>query len=87
VAQQVAALSNAHFDASKLLDHNFLNKFIDQFLANAGAQQASSDPLASLIQPVGDGTNVPDLSIPPTGVDLGFLTGRSGTASILNLFV
>jgi hypothetical protein len=88
VSQQLAALSNAHFDPTKLLDRNFLNKFINQFLANAGLQQSSSssDPLAALIQPVGDGTNIPDLSIPPAGVDLSFLSGNSGGGSILNLF-
>jgi hypothetical protein len=88
VSQQLAALTNAHFDPTKLLDRNFLNKFINQFLANAGLQQSSSssDPLAALIQPVGDGTNIPDLSIPPAGVDLSFLNGKSGGGSILNLF-
>jgi hypothetical protein len=88
VSQQLAALTNAHFDPTKLLDRNFLNKFINQFLANAGLQQSSSssDPLAALIQPVGDGTNIPDLSIPPAGFNLSFLNGKSGGGSILNLF-
>jgi hypothetical protein len=89
VSQQLAALTNAHFDPTKLLDRSFLNKFINQFLANAGLQQSSSssNPLAGLFQPVGNGTNIPDLSIPPTGVDLSFLNSKSGGGSILNLFV
>jgi hypothetical protein len=88
VSQQLAALKNAHFDPTKLLDRSFLDKFINQFLANAGLQQSSSssDPLAALMRPVGDGTNIPDLSIPPAGVDLSFLNGKSGGGNLLNLF-
>jgi len=88
VSQQQTALTNAGFDPTKLSDPTFVKQFVDRFLANAGLQQSSSsnDPLAALIQPVGDGTNIPDLSIPPTGIDLSFLNGSSGGGSILDLF-
>jgi len=88
VPQQQNALQNAGFDSTKLSDPSFLKQFINRFLANAGLQQSSSssDPLAALFQPVGDGTNIPDLSIPPTGIDLSFLNGSSGGGNILDLF-
>jgi hypothetical protein len=86
VDQQQTALKNAGFDPSKLVDSSFLNQFINRFLANAGLTQATSDPLAALFQPGGSAFSIPDPTVPPTGVDLSFLSGSSSGGSILNLF-
>jgi hypothetical protein len=87
VSQEQTALKNAGFDPAKLLDKDFLNQFIDRFLANAGLAQSStsSDPLAALITPVSS-DNIPDPTVPPTGLDLSFLNGSSSGGSVLDLF-
>lgn len=84
-AQQQAALKNAAFDPTKLVDRSFLNHFINRFLANAGLAQATSDPLAALFQPQ-TGFSIPDPTVPPAAVDLSFLNGSSSGGNILNLF-
>jgi hypothetical protein len=87
VAQQQAAMKNVGFDPAKLIDPNFLDQFINRFLANAGLAQAnsSSDPLAALFSSGGSYT-IPDPTTPPAGVDLSFLSGTSPGGSVLDLF-
>jgi hypothetical protein len=87
VAQQQAAMKNVGFDPAKLIDPNFLDQFINRFLANAGLAQAnsSSDPLAALFSS-GGGYTIPDPTTPPAGVDLSFLSGTSPGGSVLDLF-
>jgi hypothetical protein len=84
VTQQQTALKRAGFDPTKLVDRNFLNRFINQFLSNAGLAQSSGDPLAALFQP--GSSSFPDPTVPPSGIDLSFLSGKGGR-SIVNLFV
>ena len=86
VDQQLTALKNANFDPTKLLDSNFLSNFVNQFLANAGLQQSSADPITAIFQPLSSSDNIPDPTVPPTGVDLSFLNGNSSGGSVLDLF-
>ena len=59
VAQQVSALSRAHFDVNKLTEPGQLAKFITRFLVNTGTDQINAASggaaILSLFQPPSDG--------------------------------